>query len=298
MQDFYKNVSKEQLSQLTGFRAKHTPEQLDVAGLEWNYITSGKGAETLVLLPGGLGAGEAWFKPILALEGEWRIIAPTYPLAQTIDQLVTGVNAILEHERIAHVHILGTSLGGFVAQAFVRKYPERVNELILANTTVPSLEFAKAVQRRTKILAFFPTGLIRRGSRKRIGAYLVAVPEDERAFWEAYFDELLALHWDKARLASQNACIVDFGFNYHFMPNDMKDWNGKILVLESSDDAWSKEQQAALRAAYPTALVHTFQHAGHLSALTRREEYLEVVREFLRGSKTEVGAALNALVTS
>jgi pimeloyl-ACP methyl ester carboxylesterase len=298
MQDFYKNVSKEQFAHLTAFRASHSSKQLTVAGLEWNYLTSGKGAETLVLLPGGLGAGEAWFKLILALEGEGRIIAPTYPLAQTIDELVTGVNAILEHEGVARAHVLGTSLGGFVAQAFVRKYPERVERLVLANTTAPSLEFAKAVQRRTKLLAFFPMGLIRRGSRKRIGAYLAAVPESERAFWEAYFDELLALHWDKARLTSQNACITDFGFNYDFTPDDVKDKNGNILILESSDDAWNKDQQAALRAAYPTALVHTFQNAGHLSTLTKREEYLGVVRGFLRGSKRKMGAAVNALVIS
>jgi pimeloyl-ACP methyl ester carboxylesterase len=298
MHNFYEKVPKEQQAQLVQFRASHTKKQLTVAGIEAEYIISGKGAETFVLLPGGLGAGEAWFKLILALEGEWRIIAPSYPLAQTIEHLVTGVNAILEYEGEARAHVLGTSLGGFVAQAFVRKYSERVECLILANTTVPSLEFAKAVQRRTKLLAFFPMGLIRHGSRKRLGAYLAAVPEDERAFWGAYFGELIALHWHKARLASQNTCIVDFGFNYEFTPDDINHWNGKILVLESSDDAWNKEQQEALRDTYPSALVYTFHNAGHLSALTKRREFLEVVREFPRRSKREVSAAANALVTS
>jgi pimeloyl-ACP methyl ester carboxylesterase len=35
------------------------------------------------------------------------------------------------------VAILGASFGGAVAQVFVRRYPDRVSELILSNTGVP-----------------------------------------------------------------------------------------------------------------------------------------------------------------
>jgi len=51
--------------------------------------------------------------------------------------LPNGLRAILDAEQAGCVTILGASFGGSVAQVFVRRYPERVGELILSNTGVP-----------------------------------------------------------------------------------------------------------------------------------------------------------------
>ena len=65
-----------------------------------------------MILPGGLRSGEAAFRLVLALEGEFRIIAPSYPPQPRIEQWVTGLRAILDAERIPSAHIFGSSAGG------------------------------------------------------------------------------------------------------------------------------------------------------------------------------------------
>jgi len=54
-----------------------------------------------------------------------------YSISQSVDDLEN----LLEQLDISHVHLLGHSFGGNVAYEYVRRYPGRVQSLILANTS-------------------------------------------------------------------------------------------------------------------------------------------------------------------
>jgi 3-oxoadipate enol-lactonase len=65
--------------------------------------------------------------------GSGRSDAPVESL--TVADLADDVVRVLKAARVRRGHVLGTSLGGMVAQELALGYPERVNRLILACTT-------------------------------------------------------------------------------------------------------------------------------------------------------------------
>ena len=76
----YVNVPYAEKDHLIRFRATHPVRHTIVAGANWEYLAWGRGAETLLVLPGLLGIGEMSFHHILTFESEYRVIAPTPPL--------------------------------------------------------------------------------------------------------------------------------------------------------------------------------------------------------------------------
>ena len=77
-------------------------------------------------------------------------------------------------------------------------------------------------------------------------------------------------------------CLLDVTRLPEFTRDDLKDWSGKILIIESDDDpAISARDRSLLKSTYPHAQVHTFADAGHASSIVRREEVLSVIKTFL-----------------
>src|SRR5215208_2674291 len=130
-------IAAERWEELRKFRATHQPKHITVKGVNWDYIVSGEGGETLLLLPGGAMVGEAGFTRIPAFEDRYRVVAPDYAQVSDAARLLDGLTGVLDAEGVRAAHVLGPSYGGLVAQCFVRRHPGRVRTLIMANTFVP-----------------------------------------------------------------------------------------------------------------------------------------------------------------
>jgi pimeloyl-ACP methyl ester carboxylesterase len=216
-----------------------------------------------------------------ALEPHFRVISPAYPAAHTMDALVDGLVAILDAEGVEQVDVLGSSFGGFVAQCFVRRYPERVGSLILANTGAPGASPLPGLPLLVRLFALLPEGVMRRATGWNWRRWFVGPPEEQR-FWYSLLDELLSSRLTKADLVSAIEEMLDFTRNYHFEPGDLDGWLGRVLVIESEhDQAFSPKARAALRALYPQASVRTFAGSGHAVMVTQPAAYLSAVMEFL-----------------
>ncbi len=280
---FYASAPAEQRERLRRFRAAHPPRQIDVDGVRWEYLACGQGEQTVLLLVGGLRVADAAFRSISMLEDEFRVITPSYPPVRTMAQLGDGLARILEIEGVTRARVLAGSFGGMVAQCFVRQHPERVDGLILSTTGALDAESAALYRQQAEMLAALPAEMALAGAKDRFLA-MVAPPDDERAFWQAYIDELFTHRLDKDDLLSTLACILDFADNYRLAPADLSGWNGRILILESDDDQTIGEPaRQALHSLYPQARVHTFYGAGHSPGTTQREAYFAQVKAFLRG---------------
>lgn len=278
--EIYENVPQNQKECLKEFRSTHPYCSLRVDGITWEYLSCGKGKETLVLLPGGFRFAETWFKLITVLENEYRIVSPTYPAVSTMEHLARGVSAILTSEKIEKAHILGTSFGGWLAQCFLFYYPDRVKTLILSNTSGREGFSKYSLLVALAIVPLYPEWLLRLGIKKRYLS-LLSVPASERQFWKAYTEEV-ALKTTKNDIISQQKCTIDF-VSHTFSKDDLATWPGEILILESDNDqAFNPSTREALRSSYPTAQVHTFRNAGHTPGYTNPTEYSAVVRNFLR----------------
>lgn len=267
---------------LDAFRRSHPYHEVQAADTRWRYVVGGQGERMLLLLPGGTLVPDTYFVILEALERDYRVIVPAYPAVPTMADLVTGTAAILTAEGIERVNVMGSSFGGYVAQCFVRRYADRVDRLILAETSVRHfVSWGAPLYLLARLMRLLPVGVLRFGMGQLWSRLFTASPE-QRAFWRGLLKEILTTQLNKANLVSVTEDIYDFTAHYHFSSGDLAAWPGKILILESDqDEAYSPANRAQTRAVYPQARVHTFHTAGHTAIMTDTEEYISTIRQFL-----------------
>jgi pimeloyl-ACP methyl ester carboxylesterase len=272
------DAPSDQSERLRAFRAAHPEKMVRLDGVDWQYIDSGQGDETILLLVGALRVADAAFRSIPMLEDAYRVITPTYPPVSTMAQLVDGLAGILDHEGSGRVHILAGSFGGMVAQVFAQQHGDRVDKLILSTTTILDENSAQRYKEELYTLSPLPDEIVRAGAKIRF-LEMIAPPEQERDFWRDYLDELLTYRLGKDDLISTYRCLIDFAEHYGLAP-----WPGETLILESDDDqTLNAEARHRLKTQYPQAEVHTFHGAGHSPGTTKRDEYFAVVKRFFGG---------------
>lgn len=277
----YRYAPPAAVDQLRRFRATHPLKSFTLDGVTWDYLLGGQGRETLLILPGLLGVAEMSFQHSAIFENTYRVIMPGYPFGVgTLDRLVGGLAALLDAEQIDRVHVLGGSFGGLVAQRFVRAYPERVRRLVLSHTGGPRPDRARANRRAVTLFGLLPMRVLRfmlRGATRRS---LRDAPE-HIAFWEAYSDEMIT-RLTKADLINRYRLAADFDATSNFTPDDLKDWPGRVLILEGDNDPIAEAAaRASLRQLYPQAQVHVFHGSGHVASIAQLDEYTAVITRFL-----------------
>jgi 3-oxoadipate enol-lactonase len=129
-------------------------------GIKMNYVDTG-GEGTPVLLVHGFPFNlKMWQPQIDALGDRWRLIAPDLkgagesegpdePGRYTMDSYADELNGLLDELEIDKCVLAGLSMGGYIAFAFLRKYPERVVALVLADTRAEA-DPPEGVEKRTK----------------------------------------------------------------------------------------------------------------------------------------------------
>ena len=265
------------------FRTTHPPKRVIVDGVGWEYIASGDGEEALLILPGGAMVGEAGFTRIPAFEDRYRVIAPSYASVTTAAESLDGLVGVLDAEGVREAHVLGPSYGGIVAQGFVRRHPERVRSLILANTLMLPRRMLRLSRVFLALLPLVPLGwlrALRERALARAFSGVPSVPPEDQVFWGEYQHGLVS-RLSKAEMRAMYWLGIDLVESFRFTPEDLDSWPGRILILESDEDLLAPEQRAGLRRCYPRAEVYTFRGAGHTPWMSHREEYLSVTKEFL-----------------
>lgn len=279
---YYESVPEAQRRVLLEFRQRHPPRTDTINGLTWEYIDTGGDKPPLLVLVGGLRVADAAFQAITVLEKDFRIIAPTYPALDTMKELVDGLASVLAAAAIKQTHILAGSYGGMIAQVLVREYPKRVNKLVLSSTGILDEETLKNYKQTARLLSIAPQSMVKNRTKKRM-IEIIAPPEDQLQFWEAFLEELYNDRVGKREILSTFESMIDFVENY-----DLEPWRGETLIFGAEDDAtFNAATRASLLPLYPNAQVHIFQNAGHSPSMTQPEVYFGKVREFLQGPLTE-----------
>ncbi len=126
-------------------------------GINIYYKVVGEGPP-IVLLHGVFGSCEDWiefgyvarlgrkYKLILIdLRGHGQSDKPYDPNSYYIDKYVQDVVAVLDELGIGLCHVLGFSFGGWIVYRFLRKYPERIQSMILLDG-VPGPDDSKVIR--------------------------------------------------------------------------------------------------------------------------------------------------------
>jgi len=119
-------------------------EKIKVNGIELAYNQHGKGTP-LVLLHGYPLDHHLWDEAAPLLKDTFDLIIPdlrgfgestTVETVYTMDDFASDIAGLLDHLGIKKAAIAGHSMGGYVALAFARLYPERISGLGLVSTQV------------------------------------------------------------------------------------------------------------------------------------------------------------------
>jgi maspardin len=112
-----------------------TPEgRIRVSSRDWGAIRVGKNGPALVLIPGTLGRADVFWQQITALSGRARILALSYPASGGIADWAGDIATMIGDQGLQGAVVLGSSLGGYLAQYVTATYPELVSGLVAANT--------------------------------------------------------------------------------------------------------------------------------------------------------------------
>jgi pimeloyl-ACP methyl ester carboxylesterase len=279
----YQHVPAEQRERLWQFRATHPRKQVEISGQTWSYLLGGQGSEHFLILPGGERIGDIAFPLMQQFEQEYCCLYPSYPPAPRMGELVDGLATLLDRLSVKQVILFAASFGGDVGQCFIRKYPHQVSKLILLNTGLPNKRQGKAAKCLKPLITFLPFGIVRSLMKALLRKGISTRPE-EQLFAQAMLHEL-AVNLTRADILSSFEETIDYRLNYHFLPTDLKTWQGKILLLQSDDDpATSPTMRLAIQQIYPQAQKDTFLLAGHTPFLSQPDKFYPLVRTFLRQS--------------
>lgn len=188
---------------------------------------------------------------------------------------------LLDHIKVHRTHILGISMGGFIAQEFAFKYPERVLSLVLVST---HLGGEKAIQTPKEtmdaILSIREEELGARETLKRKMAF---------AFNPKYFEEnpeeieqIISWRIEEAqpRYAWLRQAEAVQSFN---LGNKASQIKAPTLIVEGTNDRVVPHQNAELLLeTIPNSRLVLFEGGSHLIFIENADTFNKVVIDFLR----------------
>jgi maspardin len=270
----YANVPPDQTAALAAFRTACPPSILEVNGVGWEYLSMGSG-QAVLFLHGMAGAYDIWFQQIEALKEEFRLIAVTYPGVDSLVQMETGLLSVLDEVGVSRFSVLGTSLGGYIAQYLVARHPDKVDKAVFANTFPPNDLILKQYGILGKALPFLPMWLVRWVMRWQFKSRIYP-PSGFDELTLAYLNENLD-RFTKADLIGRYHCVVE-----PFDPPDLSGGETPVMVIEASNDPLlGAGLRQAMKSTYPLAEVVTVAN-GHFPYLSQPAFYTEKLRRFLR----------------
>ncbi|MFA6507493.1 MAG: alpha/beta hydrolase [Treponemataceae bacterium] len=268
----YAKVPKEKVAALTGFRKEKISKQIKVDGKKWDYLSVGSGPNTILFLHGMTGAYDIWWQQIQALKGEYRVIALTYPAVNKLAALEKGVLAVLDAEGVKDCYLVGTSLGGYLAQYLVARHPERVAKAVFSNTFPPNDLLKEKNGKIGALIPFLPEWVVMKVLR---GSFVERVypasGNDELTL--AFLNEVGSGRMSKEQVNGRYKCVVE-----KFEP--AANTSVPILIIEASNDPLVEGAlREQLKRTYPNAKTVTVDN-GHFPYLGRPDAFNATIKTF------------------
>lgn len=274
-----RKLAYDQMNELLQFRSTHPTKRQSIDGVEWNYILSGTGTETVLILSGMLGRADTGYKMVMNFEKTYRVLSISYTRHDKMDAFINGLIKLLDREGIQRVHFVGTSLGTSVGHVLVRRYPDRINRMVLSTFGLCDDKKLRQIKQLIGFLGLLPYWVIKKYFKLGSPKILKGLDESDKQFQLAYLNDLLDI--DKQTMISQYRLLLEMFENPSY-GTDQPINNSSILIMQSQDDEnWNHNEQSAFRQTYPNARIQLFEEGGHLREIRDENKHIATVRHFL-----------------
>ena len=256
------------------FSARHPEQRTLIGGREWGYLQAGDTGPPLLLIPGTLGRGDIFWHQIEVLEGRARIVAVTYPETGGVVEWASDLAELCARLGLGRVTVLGSSLGGYLAQYFAGAYPHIAERLIAANT----LHSVAGIADRppySSDLDNAPIEELRTGFGRGLGAWRDAHPDQAELV-----DLLMAEVGGRIPEPGLRARLNALKNGPELPPLDMP--RERIATIESADDPLIPPPvREAVRARLKPSGAYRFESGGHFPYVARPDLYVALLEEQL-----------------
>ena len=256
------------------FVAARPEARVSVNRREWGVIRAGDAGPALLLIPGTLGRADIFWQQIGALAGKARIMALTYPSSGGIADWAGDVAALVRAEGMEGAVILGSSLGGYLAQYAAAAEPRLFSALVAANT-LPSVAGIERLPPYAYDLDRVDIDELRAGFTKGLQGWL--------APGNAYADLAGLLLAEVEGRIPEGELRARLKALKHAPPLPAQGLpRTRIFTVESGDDHLiGAEIRAALREALRPSRAYVFETASHFPYVTRPHAYCDMLCEIL-----------------
>ncbi len=255
------------------FAARHPERRENLRGRDWGVTDLGRGP-ALVLLPGTLGRGDIFWQQAQALAGRARVITLSYPASGGIADWAGDILALLDRLDIAGADVLGSSLGGYLAQYLAAHHPSRFTRLIAANTLSDTALVAQSPL-YAQDLERTPINTLRAGFRANLAAWAAAHPE-QGDLVDLLLDEV-AGRIPEAELRQR---LIALRTAPELPPPALP--ADRICTIETDDDPLIPPPlREQVRARLGPGHVIRFEDGGHFPYLANAGRYSRAVADFL-----------------
>lgn len=244
-----------------------------------------RGDRTIVLLHGYLESLDVWDEFTALLAPSVRVIAidlPGHGVSEvkgeihTMEFLADTVRAALDTIGVERAVLVGHSMGGYVALEFLRKYPERLNGLVLFHST-PNADSEKKREDRLREVA-----LIEGGKKELIAKSFphVGFAPQNRFRLTRYIQELseqIAMTEDEGIIAILKGLRERRDLNETMRTSSVP----QLILLGRHDEYITPEVADALVAAQPQAQVVWLENSGHMGFIEEPQLAAEAILAFV-----------------
>lgn len=268
----HQNRASESLKQ---FKARAT-KKIECKGVIWKYYVGGQGRKTILFIHGMGGAYDIWWQQIAAFEKDYKIVTFTLPeRVNSLKKAADGILKIMAAERIEQFIVVGTSMGGYIAQYLVHTVPTRIEKAVFGNTFPPNDRIAKENRIKSKVVPLLPEILLSKLGEKQLMTKILPAANNSALLLAT----LKSLPFSKKQFINRYYVVIDT-FTTH--PDKDKIRRIPKLIFESDNDPLIEPVlRHELRARYPDAIVHTFHNEGHFPYINAASEYNRVLKAFL-----------------
>jgi 3-oxoadipate enol-lactonase len=253
-----------------------------VDGTELYYEEQGEGMPLILLH--GLGANRAMFKQEMEYWGSsYRVIGldsrghgrSDKPAEFTLNDHIEDTVALLDHLGIQKAHVLGVSMGSYIAQGVALAHPDRVEKLVLVVSKAhgKTSSTQEMIERHAEELEGVDEGQYPDFLFKYMFRDQDAVKKWQEDLWQT--EQELSL----AEMAAANKALAGFDFRAA-LPTVA----AETLVISGRYDGLNPpERGKELAGLIPNARFIEFENSGHAPNAEEPERFVETVAEFLGG---------------